>query len=360
MIVSIESKTWPASARAVEILKNKIAIDMIASPSGTGWTEPDQIHDYFERARGKGITGCQITIGVGGMNMQQFFTELKVWKRALYERPGAYRVCHSVDDIRRAHREGETAIIWMNQTVEPLDGSPENMLLLRELGISSMLLAYNDRYRAGDGCIVPLNEPDGGLSSYGADVVRAMHRYGVVLDLSHCSPRTCKEAAALTVAEFPETPWVYTHSLPQGVHPECYRNISDEQIQACAEAGGVVCPTFTGWMMDPVFPEQVAPEHCVAVLDYVAKLVGVDHVGIASDDMFTVGLVADFTVAHPELYNDGGWMNEAFAKGATSCGEMSKILPAVVDGLLEKGYSEDDIGKIVGGNMMRVFEKVWR
>ena len=167
-------------------------------------------------------------------------------------------------------------------------------------------------------------------------------------------------AAALTREEFPGTPFIYSHSLPKGVHPQCYRNISDEQVKACAESGGVVCPTFTGWMMDPIYPEQVAPEHCVAVIDYIARLVGVDHVGIASDDMFTVAPVAAFSKAHPELYDDGGFMNAAFDKGATSCGEMSKILPAVVDGLLEAGYVEDDIAKIVGGNLMRVFEQVWR
>ena len=108
-----------------------------------------------------------------------------------------------------------------------------------------------------------------------------------------------------------------------------------------------------------IYPEQVAPEHCVAVLDYVADLVGVDHVGIASDDFFTVERVTEFSDAHPELYNDGGFMNNAFAKGANTCGELSKILSAVVDGLLEAGYSEDDVKKIVGGNMMRVFEQVW-
>lgn len=95
------------------------------------------------------------------------------------------------------------------------------------------------------------------------------------------------------------------------------------------------------------------------MIDYYVKLVGVDHVGIASDDMFTTKPTMNFVNANPNLYNDDGYMVEAFKKGADGCGELSKILAAVTDELWKRGYKDEDIAKIYGGNKMRVYNQVW-
>ena len=95
------------------------------------------------------------------------------------------------------------------------------------------------------------------------------------------------------------------------------------------------------------------------MIDYYVKLVGVDHVGIASDDMFSVELVVDFATKNAEVYNDGGYMIDAFNRGATGSGEMAKILAAVTDELWARGYTNEDLAKIYGGNKMRVYAQVW-
>ena len=160
----------------------------------------------------------------------------------------------------------------------------------------------------------------------------------------------------------------YTHSIPAGLYKDepdatengCYRNISDEQAQKAAATGGVVSPTFTEWMMDGVWPDDISPLQCAQMIDYYAKLVGVDHVGIATDDMMRLDLVLAFTKANPSLYNDGGYMVKAFDKGAAGCGELSKIIAAVTDELWKLGYSNDDIQKFYGGKDLRVWDQVWR
>jgi membrane dipeptidase len=94
------------------------------------------------------------------------------------------------------------------------------------------------------------------------------------------------------------------------------------------------------------------------MIDYYVKLVGVDHVGIATDDMFSTKGVVDFAMKNAKMYDDGGYMIDAFNKGATGNGELSKILAAITDDLWARGYSNEDLAKIYGGNKMRVYAQV--
>lgn len=79
----------------------------------------------------------------------------------------------------------------------------------------------------------------------------------------------------------------------------------------------------------------------------------------ASDDMFTTKPTMDFVAKNAAMYADGGYMVSAFNRGASGCGELAKILPAITDELWKMGYSNDDLEKIYGRNKMRVYRKVW-
>nr|WP_217360609.1 membrane dipeptidase [Ruegeria arenilitoris] len=126
-----------------------------------------------------------------------------------------------------------------------------------------------------------------------------------------------------------------------------------------AKSGGYISPTFTEWMMDGVWPEDISPKQAADMIDYYVQLVGVDHVGIATDDMFSTELVVQFATAIASMYDDGGYMIDAFNKGATGNGELAKILAAITDDLWARGYSNEDLAKIYGGNKMRVYAQVW-
>ena len=80
---------------------------------------------------------------------------------------------------------------------------------------------------------------------------------------------------------------------------------------------------------------------------------------IATDDMFDVSMVVDFAKKNATMYADGGYMIDAFNKGADDSAPLARILAAVTDDLWKRGYSNEDLAKIYGGNKMRVYQRVW-
>lgn len=366
--MSIESKEWPASPEAIEFVRQSMVLDFFASPFGTGWTEPAELLDYLARARSAGITGHSMTIAQADDNWETFLKSHHQFRTTLLEQQEHMTFVHSVRDIEFAHANGTTAVIWNSQSSTILSGDLKRVAAVRELGIATMQLVYNGRFRAGVGCIEAMNSPDTGLTDWGRAIIDEMVRHGIVLDLSHASQKTTKDAMAHMTQRHRDVPVVYTHSIPAGLYENepnatangCYRNISDQQAIQAAASGGVVSPTFTEWMMDGVWPDDITPLQCAQMIDYYAKLVGVDHVGIATDDMMRLDLVLAFTKANPSLYNDGGYMVDAFDRGAAGCGELSKIAAAITDELWKMGYSNEDIQKFYGGNYLRVWDQVWK
>jgi len=366
-LASVESKTWPASDKAKQFVKDTVVIGFFASPYGTGWTKDEHLHDYTQRSRDAGITGHDMTLAAGSYTWDQYLNELKIYRNTMAQTPDKYIYVRSVRDIEAAHIQGKTAVIWNTQTSTILDGDLKKVALLKELGIASMILSYNDLFRAGSGSLAEYNGIKVGVTPWGLQIIGEMVKHGIVVDLSHMGPKTTNGIMDHMEKNYPGVPFVYSHSLPIGLYKDepkatkkgCYRNITDEEAIRTAKSGGFVSPTFTEWMMDGIWPDDITPVQAADMIDYYVKLVGVDHVGIASDDMFTTEPTMNFVNANPNLYNDGGYMVKAFKNGASGCGELAKILPAVTDELWKRGYSNEDIAKVYGGNKMRVYQQIW-
>ncbi|MBO9412396.1 MULTISPECIES: membrane dipeptidase [unclassified Ruegeria] len=364
---SEESKTWDASPEAKQFVMDTIVIGMLASPYGTGWTEYKQLHDYFALARENGITGHEMTLAAADMTFDTLLEQHYHFRAAMAEQSDQFVIVNETRDIEAAHLQGKTAVIWNSQTATILDGDLKKMALFKDMGIKSMNLAYNDIFRTGSGGLAAQKGLDIGLTPWGKSVIDEMVRFGIMLDLSHTGIKTANDAMDYMDENYPGVPYIYTHSLPAGLYkdaPEaspqgCYRNITDEEAIRAAESGGYVAPTFTEWMMDGIWPEDISPKQAADMIDYYVQLIGVDHVGIASDDMFSTKLVVDFAKANPTMYDDGGYMIDAFNRGATGNGELAKILAAVTDDLWARGYTNEDLAKIYGGNKMRVYAQVW-
>ena len=364
---SIESKTWPASDKAKQFVKDTIVIGFFATPFGIGWTEDAHLHDYLERAREAGITGHSMTLAAGTFTWEDYIAENQKWRATMSQRPDKFIFVRSVRDIETAHIRNSTAVIWNTQTSTILNGDLNKVSILKEMGMSSMILVYNDINRAGCGSMSAYNGLDYGLTDWGRAIIDQLVRYGIILDLSHTGKKTAMDAMDYMDEKFPGVPYVFTHSLPAGLFKDtpmatprgCYRNITDEEALRVKKSGGFVSPTFTEWMMDGLWPDDITPQQAADMIDYYVKLLGVDYVGLASDDMFTTRPVVDFANANPELYDDGGYMFDAFNNGATGCGELSKILAAVTDELWKRGYTNEDLAKIYGGNKLRVYREVW-
>ena len=362
-----ESKIWTSSDKAKAFVKNTIVIDMFASPHGTGWTEDTQFHDYMKRARGAGVTGSEMTIAAGSYTFEQFLNEHYQYRRVMAQTPEKYVFVRSVRDIEYAHITGKTAVIWNSQTATIIDGDLKKIPLLKEMGLASMILSYNDLFRTGSGSLSEYNGNTTGVTPWGLAIIDELVKYGIIVDLSHMGPITTHGIMDYMDKKHSGVPYVFTHSLPAGLYKDapratkkgCYRNISDREAMRAAKSGGYVSPTFTEWMMDGIWPDDISPQQCADMVDYYVQLVGVDHVGIATDDMFTTKPTMNFVKANPNLYNDGGYMVKAFGEGADGCAELAKILAAVTDELWRRGYTNEDLQKIYGGNKMRVFRQVW-
>ncbi len=364
---SLESKTWPASEKAEQFVKDTIVIGFLASPYGAGWTENKQLLDYFEESRNAGITGHDMTLAATSMNFDDWLFQHQKYREAMAEQPDKYTFVRSIRDIEAAHIKGTTAVIWNSQTATILEEDLGRMAALKEMGMTSMILAYNDRFRTGSGGLAFFHGKDDGLTTWGRAVIDELVKYGILLDLSHTGNKTANDAMEYMEKTHPGVPFVYTHSLPSGLYTNeknatpkgCYRNITDEEAVRAAKSGGYVSPTFTEWMMDGIWPDDISPKQAADMIDYFVKLVGVEHVGIASDDVFSTENIVKFAKANASAYNDDGYMVNAFDKGATDCGMLARILPAITDELWKRGYTDEDLAKIYGGNKMRVYQQVW-
>ena len=364
---SLAAKHWPASDKAKQFVKDTIVLGFLASPYGAGWTENKQMLDYFAEARNAGITGHEMTLTAASMNFDDWLFQNKKYRQAMAEQPDKYTFVRSIRDIESAHLRGNTAVIWNSQTATILEDDLGRMAILKEMGMSSMILAYNDRFRTGSGALVGHKGGDDGLTAWGRSVIDEMVKFGIILDLSHTGSKTANDAMAHMEKTYPGVPFVYTHSLPSGLYKNeknatpkgCYRNISDEDALRAAKSGGYISPTFTEWMLDGIWPDDITPKQAADMIDYYVKLVGVDHVGISSDDIFSVENIVKFAKANPGAYDDGGYMIDAFNKGATDVGPLARILAAVTDELWKRGYTNEDLAKIYGGNKMRVYQQVW-
>jgi membrane dipeptidase len=241
--------------------------------------------------------------------------------RETSDNAGAVAAVYSFADIKRALTERKLAALLTVEGGEALAGRLEVLRMFYRLGVRSLTLTWNGRNELGDGA----GEwgTGGGLTRFGVAVVKEMNRLGMLVDVSHLSPRGFWDVLSHT-----GKPVVASHSNCRGLcdHP---RNLADDQIKALASAGGVMGLCF--------YPEFVHKKEAnlEALLDHaehVAALAGTDCIGLGSD---FDGM--DATI-------DG-------LKDVTS-------LPLVTGGLIKRGFSKEEVEKIIGGNFLRVLEQV--
>ncbi len=284
--------------------------------------------------------------------------ELAVWRIeeyfALTRRVHGLGIVERTDDFARLKREGRAGIIIAFQNARPIGSRLERIETFWRLGVRTVQLTYNTRNFLGDGVSESTDAP---LSAFGREAVREMNRVGIVVDLSHGGRRTTLDAI-----EVSERPCIFTHSNPHALVP-VPRNISDEQIKAVAAKGGVVgCSSYPPLVWKGDGPPAL--DDFVDCIDYVASLVGVDHVAIGTDSEASKGAYPPELRAslRRQFSATTGGFHEKFPQGSPLVGLEEGLgdWPNITRRLLERGYTPGDVQKIIGGNLLRVFREVWR
>ena len=259
-------------------------------------------------------------------------------------------------EVREAKKQGRTCVIW-SVNGPPCPGhmieAEEELSWVQtwyNLGVRLMHLTYNRRNIVGDGCAEPAN---GGLSHFGRDLVKKMNEVGIIVDTSHSGKQTTLDAAHLS-----ERPMVASHTACEAVF-EHIRCKSDEELKAIADTGGL--------MGVYVLPNMLGPDATLATvldhLEHAAKVIGVDHISIGTDTTYSSSWPTGIKGFPDARFNSqwwGAWDPEVQARYRTDEARSGSLAwtnwPLYTVGLVTRGYSDEDIEKIVGGNLLRVLE----
>jgi len=258
-------------------------------------------------------------------------------------RSDKFILAEKVADIYRARREGKFALSFNLQGAEGLLGDLNLVEAYRRLGVGQMLIAYNRRGLFGDGC----HEcGDAGLSKLGMDLIREMNRVGMLVDCSHTGFRTTME-----IMELSDSPVIFSHSNPKALYDHD-RNISDEQARACARGGGVVGVTGVGSFMSEA-GEDVTATMLMRQIDYYVQLLGPAHVGIGLDYVHDLAALSAAMTDMPEAWPDASYHQRPLAFVPPS------VMPELIVMMQSRGYANEDVRNILGGNWLRVLARVW-
>lgn len=251
-------------------------------------------------------------------------------------------LCHDYSSVQIAVDEGKLAVIFDVEGLHVISDELQNLDALYELGVRWTSIAYNRANNVGGGC----HELDRGLTNFGKNAIEHMDRIGLVKCVSHTGYRT-----SLDILNCTDKPTIFSHSNTFSICNH-QRNISDEQIKACANTGGVIGVNGVSIFLSENEPRNLKKSY-VDHITYIADLVGVEHVGLSLDYIYDqVGLKAN-------LENNAS----VWPAGQRYDEEIEFIQPEALDSirelLFERGFSEDEIGKIYGGNWARIARHVW-
>lgn len=332
------------STDARKIYDEAIVIDGL---SISNW-ESDAV---FRRLRAGNITAINATVATWE-NFLQTMAHLSAWMRRFRERDDILQVKETAD-IYTAKAQGKTGIILSFQNASPIENELDRLGLFLALGVRVIQLTYHETNLLGSGC---WERTDGGLSNFGVDAVREMNRLGIVIDLSHVGPKTTMDAI-----EMSEQPVAITHANARSFcnHP---RNKEEDALKLLAEKGGVVGATSYAHFLPKGFDSTV--EDFVDAIDDMVERVGIDHVAIGTDSThdqpleFWHYIGSQQGTKFPSTFADGSvpYTELSFQpKGIDSPAEF----PNLAEALVNRGYSAEDITRLLGGNWMNLFERVW-
>jgi membrane dipeptidase len=250
-------------------------------------------------------------------------------------------------DFRRAKAEGIHAGFVSTQNTVDFGQDLDNVNRYWDMGMRMIQLTYNSVNFVGGGCT---DRVDCGVTDFGVKFIGRMNELGIIVDTGHCGKQTTLDACAISTA-----PVVASHTSAEGVHKH-QRAKSDEELKAIAASGGYIGIYLVAMFLHG--EPGCTIEHFLDHVDYIANLVGPQYIGIGSDwpmqaPEWGVQKLAEYAM-------EIGFREEhGVTKPVNVIGfDDYRDFPNITRGLVQRGYSDDEIRGILGGNFLRVFEQV--
>ena len=312
--------------------------------------------EALDHISSSGITAVNLTVnaraGVDGSAFDNTRARIATWARELVANPATLVGVRSVADLRDAKASQKLGLILGFQDAVPIEDDLGRIEEFYELGVRIVQLTYNVVNKIGSGCLAA---DDGGLSELGVEVVDCLDERRVLIDLSHCGPRTTLDGIRAS-----RRPVSLTHSGCRAVfdHP---RSKDDATLRLLAENGGVV-GIYLMPFLNPSGPPSAA--HVLAHIEHALDVCGEDHVGIGSDQgIVPLDVGGDFTARFEEV------SRQRTAAGIAAPREDTipyvpdlnhpRRLETIADHMSARGHPSRVIEKVLGANFMRLFEEVW-
>ena len=294
----------------------------------------------LDRYRKLGIKLLFLNVGMDFKSVEEHLRMLAHFRDWLMRHPSEFALLHDLTSFHGAAAAGKLTVGFDIEGMNAIGDQLSLIQLYYDLGVRWMLIAYNKNNRAGGGCL----DNDSGLTPFGRRAIAEMARVGMIVCCSHAGKRTALEAIDASPG-----PVIFSHSNPASVHAHP-RNIDDELIRACAARGGLVGINGIGRFLGANDDRTTT---FVRHIDYVAQLVGAEHVGIGLDYVFDKTELLEYVARFPQIYPP-----EQFRAGYRQV--QPEQLPEALEQLFQLGYSETAVRGIVGDNFLRVAAKVWR
>jgi len=343
------------SARAIDLVEGSLVIDMLSALGGERWEKMRRSVDAiaqsdFQWLKSSGISVFHLTGTTFGARAREYafkeFASLNSF--VLYNSAHAMRI-GSAADFERVKREGKAGFLFGMQNSVHFD-TVDDVETFWSLGQRVSQLTHNDRDRIGSGGMAWF---DGGLTEFGAAIVERMNKVGMTVDVAHCADRTTLEAIDAS-----SKPVAVSHANCRALNPDYPRCKTDEALRKMAAKGGVMGLTVLRAFVRGEEPTTI--EHWLDHVDHIAKLVGVEHVGVGSD----AGLGTSSSPKEEMEWYDALPSNiKKFYRFRTRMGidglDHPKRVYDIAEGLIRRGYSDADIRGVLGLNFKRMLEETW-
>ncbi|HEU5402147.1 MAG TPA: membrane dipeptidase [Terriglobales bacterium] len=349
------------STRAIDLVQRSTVVDMLnplslysvmafftGEKKPTWFTDPESFQETdWERFKTSGFSVLHIAVGTGGPDAyEDTLRFLALWNGFIAHHSDWLMRVDSPARLAEVKKSGKLGIILGIQNSEHFR-NPDDVNFFYSIGQRVSQLTYNNRNLIGTGST---ERNDSAISDFGVAIVERMNKLGMAVDVSHCGDMTSLDACTVSKA-----PVLITHSNCRALcpHPRCK---PDDVIRKVASTGGVM--GITGVRPFVKNSEPTTAEDVLNHYDHVAKLVGVEHVGIGSD----IDLDGYDHLPEPmkKKLHAGYKASYGFrAKDDIEGFDHPKRTYDLVDGLIRRGYSDSHIQGILGGNFNRVLTQIW-